>query len=135
MTTDSRRACPLVIGYSQGSVITNRAYTNLLTRRDAGCTTTVHIGSPDTVVEGVASSHVTLEEDSVVDLVRTLPGNTLPANVTNPEAPGTNGHGILTNYTLEGVPSRELIELSIDNSVFCNSEGNLGIGLAACPLR
>jgi len=133
-STNGAKRCPLVIGYSQGTIMTNRAFLQLETIQDPDCTSLIHIGSVANVIYGEASNYITLEEDAVVELVRlnwqNLSQEPLPANVNNEifQEPQELGHGLVPDY-IQGGNSRNRIHRSLDNSVFCNTKGSLGIAL------
>ncbi len=139
----TQKRCPLVVGYSQGSILANRIYQELETIQDPSCTSMIHIGSPDNTVFGEASNYVTLQEDLIIAAVRLVQSgnrNPLPANVDNtPFQPRQElGHSLGNDY-LKGGNSRNRINRALDNSIFCNSKGDAGNTLpsvvsdATCP--
>jgi len=129
----SRKRCPLVIGYSQGALLSNRIFLELETLEDPDCTSLIHIGTPDSIVYGEASNYITLEEDLIIQALRLSQAgnrNPLPSNTTNLifQPIQEFGHSLTADY-LGGGNSRNRINRALDNSVFCNSKGSLGLAL------
>ena len=132
----SEQRCPLVIGYSQGSLIVNRAMKLFELSGDPQCTTTIHIGSPDSVLEGDASSYITAEQDGVINAIRDkLPLLNLPEplapNVDN-GFPNANGHSLIKDYLEVGSNNLAGIQAAFDQSTLCSPEVDPG-GVTSVP--
>lgn len=137
--------CPVVAAYSQGNLVVNRAFGRLRQRRDTGCLTIVGVASPDSLIEGDASSYVTSEEDVIISSLRTLVENDgdpltvppLPPNVSNGvRNEDRTGHALGDIYLAADAPSRAFVERAFDNAVFCNLDGALGEAFPGeCPVR
>ena len=131
------KRCPIIIGYSQGAILSNIAWFQFEDFRDPDCASMFHIGSPDSYIAGISRSigedfnqYVTLEEDTVVNFVRGIPGapEPLPANTSNLilQDPQRFGHGLTQDYFVGN--ARNNVNRLLDRFVFCADDDE-----ALCP--
>ena len=90
----------VIVSHSQGNFYANAAYTALASEKPeyGAATGVIGVASPASMVAG-GGPYATFSEDWVINAVRFLYPNTLPANATTGTTPVDGlGHGFLTAY-------------------------------------